>query len=85
MVARAADGRDYLDWFEITRARDTSGEFDDYLRMKDDLRRERSGGTDPVSRYLALIQQPFARPGAGPPDGPPRADAPDLPVLPGSP
>ena len=85
MVARAADGRDYLDWFEITRARDTSGEFDDYLRMKDDLRRERSGGTDPVSRYLDLIQQTFARQGAGPPDGPPRADAPDLPALPALP
>jgi hypothetical protein len=61
MVARAADGCDYLDWFEITRARGTSGEFADYLRLKDDLRRERRHGNDPVSRYLDRMQQTFGR------------------------
>jgi hypothetical protein len=59
MVERAADGRDYLDWFEITRAQDASGEFDNYLRLQEELRREHGHGGDPVSRYLDRIQQAF--------------------------
>ena len=47
-MRRSADGRDYLDWFEITRARAASGEFADYLRLKEDLRRRMTMG-DPVS------------------------------------
>ncbi|MEN9974345.1 MAG: hypothetical protein RLZZ282_351, partial [Verrucomicrobiota bacterium] len=38
MSTRASRARDYLDWFEITRARETSGAFDDYLRLKDQLK-----------------------------------------------
>lgn len=85
MVARAADGRDFLDWFEITRAEETSGEFDEYLRMKEDLRRKRPGGNDPVSLYLDRLQQSFAREGARPPAAQPPGDLPNLPALPAMP
>lgn len=61
MSVRAARARDYLDWFEITRAREASGEFDDYLRVKEQLQQSRHGGDDPVSRYLDDLQKAFAR------------------------
>jgi len=37
MIAKAERARDYMDWFEITRARETSGAFVDYLRIKQQL------------------------------------------------
>ena len=52
MVARAARARDYLDWFEITRARETSGDFDDYLRLKERLKANPHHRKDDLSDYL---------------------------------
>ena len=61
MRQRAARARDYLDWFEITRAREASGEFDDYLRVKEQLKTVGGHANDPVSRYLDDMQKAFGR------------------------
>ena len=61
MVARANRARDYLDWFEITRARETSGVFDDYLRLKERLKSNPVRRKDPVSDYLDRMDRVFDR------------------------
>ena len=61
MRQRATRARDYMDWFEITRAREASGEFDDYLRIKEQLKPAADHGHDPVSRYLDDMQKAFGR------------------------
>jgi hypothetical protein len=63
MSTRAARAGDYLDWFEITRAREASGEFDDYLRVKEQLQQSQRSGDDPLSRYLDDLQKAFGRGG----------------------
>jgi len=61
MVAKAERGRDYLDWFEITRARETSGVFDDYLKLKQQLKQRDNPRKDPVSGYLDRMEKLFER------------------------
>lgn len=61
MLARANRARDYLDWFEITRARETSGAFDDYLRLKERLKSNPVRRKDPVSNYLDRLERVFYR------------------------
>lgn len=64
MVAKAVLARDYLDWFEITRARETSGAFDDYMRLKDRLKSNPHRRTDAMSKYLDRMDAIFTREGA---------------------
>ena len=66
MNAKAKRARDYLDWFEITRARETSGAFDDYMRLKDRLKTNPHRRTDDLSKYLDRMDAIFSR-GADPP------------------
>lgn len=61
MRARAERARDFLDWFEITRARQTSGEFDDYLRLKDRLQYRAHRREDEISKYLDQMDTMFSR------------------------
>jgi len=63
MVSRAERSRDYMDWFEITRARETSGAFDDYLRLKRQLGADHPGTrrNDPVSNLLDRFDTIFHR------------------------
>jgi hypothetical protein len=61
MTARAARGRDYLDWFEITRARETSGAFDDYQRLKERLKANPHRRNDDLSAYLDRMDRIFHR------------------------
>ena len=63
MVAKSTHARDYLDWFEITRARDTSGLFEDYARLKERLNAKPHNRTDPLSAYLDRMDQIFKRKG----------------------
>ena len=63
MIARAARARDYLDWFEITRARETSGAFDDYLRLKERLKSNPHQRKDELSDYLDRMDRIFHREG----------------------
>lgn len=62
MNQRAEQGRDYLDWFEITRARSTSGAFADYLDLKQRLRAAPYRKSSPASRYLDRIDAMFHQP-----------------------
>lgn len=64
MSERALRGRDYLDWFEITRARELSGEFEDYLKLKQRLKTLPKHKSDPVSDYLDRMDRLFDRPSA---------------------
>jgi hypothetical protein len=61
MRQMAQRGRDYLDWFEITRARQTSGAFDDYMRLKDRLKESRPSREDAMSKYLDRMDAIFSR------------------------
>jgi len=61
MLAKSTRARDYLDWFEITRARDTSGVFEDYLRLKERLQVQPHNRDDNLSKYLDRMNQIFAR------------------------
>ncbi len=89
LTAKAQRARDYLDWFEITRARQTSGVFDDYMRLKDRLKANPRRRNDDLSNYLDRLDALFHRPGmpttapaqAGEIDGlPPMGDLPELPT-----
>ena len=61
MKRRAIKARDFIDWFEITRARETSGVFDDYLRLKDRLKANPHRRTDNLSKYLDRLDATFSR------------------------
>jgi len=61
MLQKTDRARDYLDWFEITRARDTSGAFDDYLNLKARLKDNPHQRKDPLSIYLDRMDKLFTR------------------------
>jgi hypothetical protein len=63
MAAKARHAGDYLDWFEITRARETSGVFDDYMRLKERLKSNPHRRTDDLSKYLDRMDAIFSREG----------------------
>jgi hypothetical protein len=61
MMERSLRARDYLDWFEITRARETSGAFDDYQRLKERLKDNPHQRKDSLSAYLNRMDRIFHR------------------------
>jgi len=62
MSGKAKRAGDYLDWFEITRARETSGGFQDYLDLKKRLDEQTARPrTDPLGRYLDAIEELYHR------------------------
>jgi hypothetical protein len=62
MSGKARRAGDYLDWFEITRARETSGEFQDYLDLKKRLNAQTDRPrTDPLGRYMDDIETLYHR------------------------
>lgn len=61
MRERMKMGQDYLIWFQITRAREVSGSFEDYLTLKDRLKYQLPVRRDPISTYLDQIQQIYDR------------------------
>ena len=63
MVTKAERARDFMDWFEITRARETSGAFDDYLNLKARLKSPPNTRTDSLSKYLDRLDPLFTVPG----------------------
>ena len=62
MLEKAERARDFLDWFEITRAREVSGVFEDYLSLKARLKANRNERVDDVSRYLDRLEPLFELP-----------------------
>ncbi len=63
MIAKAERARDFLDWYEISTARETSGVFDDYLRLKDRLKANPHHRDDELSKYLDKMNALFTREG----------------------
>lgn len=63
MTEKARHARDYLDWYEITQVRETSGAFEDYLALKERLKTRVSDRKDPVSTYLDRMEKIFNRGG----------------------
>ena len=61
MSQRGKRAIDYLDWFEITRARETSGLFDDYIKLKQRLDQGLLQHEDHLSRYLNRADQLYRR------------------------
>jgi hypothetical protein len=60
MLERALRARDYMDYFEISRARSLSGEFDDYLRLKKELElKPRPQRKDQITNYLDTLQKAY--------------------------
>ena len=60
MVARAVMARDYMDYFEISRARSLSGEFEDYLKLKKELElRPRPPRRDRIADCLDTMQKAY--------------------------
>ncbi len=83
MSAKAKRARDYLDWFEITRARQTSGIFDDYMRLKERLKANPHRRNDDLSKYLDRMDAIFSRKSdaVGPAPSPLRPSLTELPDL----
>jgi hypothetical protein len=61
MKQRGTRAIDYLDWFEITRARETSGLFDDYIKLKQRLDQGLMQHEDKISRYLDRADRLYQR------------------------
>lgn len=62
MSARALRARDYLDFMEIDGANELSGDFDDYMRLKRELREKpRVERDDPISNYLDKMDRLYER------------------------
>ena len=61
MVAKALRARDYLGNFEITRAVETSGAFNDYIRLKEQLKANPHRRADSLSKYLDRMDAIFSR------------------------
>lgn len=59
MLEKAEQARDFLDWFQITRARETSGAFEDYLRLKAQLKTHTHKRKDHISEYLDRLEPLF--------------------------
>jgi hypothetical protein len=60
MVDRAVMARDYMDFFEISRARNLSGEFEDYLKLKKELElRPRPKRRDGITDCLDTMQKAY--------------------------
>ena len=57
MMAKAKQGRDYLKLFEVTRAYESSGAFDNYIRFTEQLKTNHR--TDKCSKYLDLLETAF--------------------------
>lgn len=62
MVSKTERARDFMDWFEITRARETSGAFDDYLNLKERLKSQPNTRKDGMSGYLDRLDPLFILP-----------------------
>jgi hypothetical protein len=59
-MERALRARDYLDFIEISQARDLSGEFEDYMRLKEELElRPRPKRHDRITEVLGTMEKVY--------------------------
>ncbi len=67
-IFRAAEGRRYdqltdlMDWYHLSTVKKESGEFEDFLRLKNNLRKGEEMTKDPVHKYLDEVQKLFDLP-----------------------
>jgi hypothetical protein len=50
---------DLLDWYHLANVKEESSEFEDYFRVRDNLRKSSYKRTDPMNQYLDRVQQAF--------------------------
>ena len=50
---------DLLDWYHLANVKKESSEFEDYFRVRDNLRKSSYKRTDPMNQYLDRVQQAF--------------------------
>jgi hypothetical protein len=53
---------DLLDWYHLSSVKRESGEFEDFLRLKNTLREGDQVGSDPLHKYLDEVQKLFDLP-----------------------
>ncbi len=53
---------DLMDWYHLSSVSKESGEFEDFLRLKGNLRKGEEMARDPVQKYLDEVQQLFDLP-----------------------
>ena len=51
-----------MDWYHLSSVKEESGEFEDYLRVKENLRRGESVLNDPLIKYVDQVESIFAKP-----------------------
>ncbi|MFT6498867.1 MAG: hypothetical protein ACJAT6_001002 [Akkermansiaceae bacterium] len=61
-VQRHAQLVDLMDWYHLSSVKEESGEFEDYLRVKENLRRGESVLNDPLIKYVDQVESIFAKP-----------------------
>jgi hypothetical protein len=49
----------FLDWYEASETQNYSNLFDDYLKLRDRLERERAQRPDALSRYLDALEKEY--------------------------
>lgn len=50
---------DLLDWYHLANVKEESSEFEDYFRIRDNLRKSSYKRTGPMNQYLDRVQQAF--------------------------
>ena len=55
---------DLLDWYHLSSVKKESGEFEDFLRLKENIRKEEEMSKDPMQLYLDEVQKVFDVPKA---------------------
>jgi hypothetical protein len=56
---RISDIGDYLNWFEATQSKSSSGTFDNYLKTANEISEEDRKAKGPIGRYLDELEQEF--------------------------
>lgn len=59
-MRRHAQLVDLLDWHHLANEKEESGEFEDYLRVRENLRKSSGQRQDPINQYLDQAQKIFA-------------------------
>lgn len=52
---------DLMDWYHLANVKEESGEFEDYLRVRENLRKSTGGRKDPISEYVDRVQKVFEK------------------------
>ena len=52
---------DLMDWYHLSSVKKESGEFEDYLKMQENLRKGNESHDDPLHQYLDKVQKVFEK------------------------